>query len=174
MSTRNWIIALALLCLIPLGMAKDRSLGLERYESVVISFAKGDFILSRAETTRLRTIVQDAQKTGRITKIEIAAWSDEDHPELTSLSKPSTDLALQRIQSIKIVLKKDVASVTPVTAYNMAENSSWLGRLFHSSEAELDAVFAKRETGELEHQDYKIFKRDGAPSKAVVLFKVRE
>ncbi|HAZ12843.1 MAG: hypothetical protein A2X86_21765 [Bdellovibrionales bacterium GWA2_49_15] len=170
----KWLFVLAFLSAIPFAMANEKYSSLEKYESVVLTFAKGDPTLSAAETTKLRTIIQHALMTGDITRAEVAAWSDLPHQENENLSQPNRDLADMRLQSVKNELSKDVGSTKKISLHNMATTSHWLGRNFHSSEAELDAVFAKKTSDAMERHAFKLIKKDGAPSKAIVVFKVRK
>jgi hypothetical protein len=62
----------------------------------------------------------------------------------------------------------------PITAYNLAEGSNWLARTFRTPEAELDAVFAKKESGSLVREDFDLIHQNGGPSKAVVIFRTKE
>ncbi|MBI2520925.1 MAG: hypothetical protein HYV97_10925 [Bdellovibrio sp.] len=167
----NWLLALSLLCFVPLAMAKGYS-KVDMYHSAVISFDTGRHELSSSDMQKLRTLIQEAQARGEISKVEVAAWSDVKHPTKGDLSKSSRDLADRRIKSIKTTLRRDLGKMKYISSFNMAESANWLARFFNTSEAELDAVFAKRENGALEREDFLIIKREGAPSKAVVVLKV--
>ena len=143
-------------------------------ENVVITFPMGGYNLSSEEVTRLEKAVNDAKAKGKITKIELAVWSDKEHPATGELPKADEKLANNRIKAVKHALHKEVSRLDRIKAYKMAENSHWLGRYFHSSEADLDAAYSKSGTGELARADYSLIKQDGAPSKAVVIIKVQE
>ncbi len=177
MRIKIWFFAFALLCLVPFAMAKEkysRVSSVEEYDSIVVSFAKGSHKLPGKHVEMLRELVRKAQARGNISKIEIAAWSDKEHPSTGTLSKAGRTLADKRLKTVKDVLRRDIGSMSYIGTYNMAENAHWLGRVFNTSEAELDAVFAKKEVGALDRQDFKLIKRDGKPSKAVVIFKIRK
>jgi hypothetical protein len=143
-------------------------------ENTVVTFPMGGYNLSTEETAKLNKAVTDAKAKGKITKIEIAVWSDKEHPTTGELPKADEKLASERIKAVKHALHKDVSQMKHISAYNMAENSHWLGRYFHSSEADLDAAYSKKGAEELARADYTLIKQDGAPMKAVVIIKVRE
>ena len=139
-----------------------------------MSFAKGEHNLSSADMSNLKTVLRSVREKGNISKVEVAAWSDREHLATANLPKMDRDLAYRRLQTVKNTLKKNIGSMNYIGLYNMAENANWVGRFFHSSEAELNAVFAKKETGALERQELEIIKREGTPSKAIVVLKVRK
>lgn len=153
------------------GKVNDSSV--MEYESAVVTFEAGKSQLSSEEMKSLNKAVTDAKTKGKIDKIEIAAWSDNDHPVTGDLSKSDQSLAEKRLDSVKRELKRDIGHMKYVHEYNMAQNSNWVGKLLHNSEAELDAVFAKKSSGKLEREDFALIKSNGAAKKAVVILKVR-
>jgi hypothetical protein len=122
----------------------------------------------------LKPIHSSAQNKGKISKIDLAVWSDKDHPLVGTLPESDENLADDRIDSIKNAIRKNYGRYERVKSYNMSGNASWLGQNFHSDEAKLDAVFLKNERGALAREDFNIIKKEGAPSRAVVIFKIKE
>ncbi|MEK6623900.1 MAG: hypothetical protein AABY86_02965 [Bdellovibrionota bacterium] len=168
----NSLLVLSLLCFVPLAMAKGYS-KVDQYHSAVITFDGGEAKLSTSDMDKLRSLIKEAQAHGKISKVEVAAWSDSAHPTKMDLSKPSRDLADRRIKAVKTTLRRDLGKMKYINSYNMAESANWLSRFFNTSEAELDAVFAKKADAEaMEREDFLIIKREGAPSKAIVVLKV--
>lgn len=143
-------------------------------EDTVLNFPAGGYSLSEVEATKLRNAISDAKAKGKITKIELAIWSDKEHPVTGELPKADEKLASERIEAVKKAIHEDVSKIERIHAYNMAENSHWLGRYFHSSKTDLDSAYSKDGSQELARADYSLIKQDGAPSKAVVIIKVRE
>jgi hypothetical protein len=144
------------------------------YDSVVLSFPNGSSVLNAAEMDRLQKGISSAQNKGKISKIDLAVWSDKDHPLVGTLPESDENLADDRIDSIKNAIRKNYGRYERVKSYNMSGNASWLGQNFHSDEAKLDAVFLKNERGALAREDFNIIKKEGAPSRAVVIFKIKE
>lgn len=143
------------------------------YESAVITFTNGGQTLSSTELSKLRSALNTAKSKGEITSIEVAAWSDKGHPLKGDLAKPDRELAEKRIETIKQDLTKDGLN-KHISSYNMAENANWLDRNLHSSKAELDATFAKKDKSALAREDFELIKEYGAPSKAVIIFRIRK
>jgi hypothetical protein len=140
-------------------------------QSVVITFAPGDSTIDSTAMNLLNMAVAKAKNNGGIRKIEIAVWSDKDHPIRGNLPLADRQLANARIKKIKSVLNPDIGRMQRITSYNMAENSSWLARTFETSEAQLDSAYAKRHPAAINREDFRIIKQEGAPSKAVVIIK---
>jgi hypothetical protein len=173
MKMKKFGLFVALISLNTFGQGKETLPPVEEFESVVLNFDQGSSNLNSTNLTTLNKAIADAKAKGKITKIEVAAWSDKDHLVTGDLPKADRTLADRRLDTIKQDLKASVGQMKYIHEYNMAENSNWVGRYLHSSEAELDAVFAKRETGTLARPDFALIKSGGSPSKAVIIFKVR-
>jgi hypothetical protein len=137
--------------------------------SAVIDFSPGQSTLTSADTEEIRSLIKDAQANGKIDKIEVAVWSDKEHPVRGDLSAADKKLAEDRAENIKNALKMSGNTET-VKVFNMADGSNWLARTFRTTEAELDSAFAKRDA-EIKREDFKMIKENGAPSKAVILVK---
>jgi hypothetical protein len=155
------------------GFARNK-LPVMTYDSVVLTFSSGSSELNSAEIERLQRGIKSAQSKGKIDKIDVAVWSDKDHPVVGTLSENDENLADHRIDSIKTAIKKNYNRYERVKSYNMTGNASWLGQNLHTDEAKLDAVFAKNEKGSLAREDFNIIKREGAPSRAVIILKIKE
>jgi hypothetical protein len=145
-----------------------------KYESVVLNFDQGSSKLNDAELLKLKTAISNAKLYGKISKVDVAVWSDKDHPMSGNLPESDQKLAKERIKSVKEGLRDETSIFERITSYNMTDNAHWLGRRLHTNEAELDAVFAKNEKGALERKDFEIIKKDGGPSKAVVILNIKE
>jgi hypothetical protein len=173
MKVKKLILTVGLMFLGSTILAEPK-VGTMAYESVVLNFTNGSYELNSDEETKLKTAIGDAKVKGKIVKVELAVWSDKDHPTTGNLPKTDEKLANERIEAVKKALKQDLGHVRRIEAYNMAENVSFVGRHFHSDEAKLDEVFSKSAPGAIAREDFSLIKKEGAPSKAVVILKIRE
>lgn len=144
------------------------------FKSVVINFAPGSSKISSSDMSVLKSAIADAKEKGRISKVQAAVWSDKSLPRTGELSKVDRKLADDRIDSIKTAVHDETSMFKKVKSYDMSDSTHWLGRQFNTDEAELEAVFAKNERDAVLREDFDIIKREGGPSKAVVILKVKE
>jgi hypothetical protein len=143
-------------------------------ENTVLDFGMDSAILSISDQEKLSKMVSMAKDTGEITKIEVAVWSDKQNPAKGDLSKSDRELAANRAIHIKEIIKKDIGHTRHIKVFNMAEGSNWVAKMLRTPQAELNSKFAKRGKDSLEREDFQIIKREGAPSKAVVIFTIKE
>ncbi|HAZ11491.1 MAG: hypothetical protein A2X86_10935 [Bdellovibrionales bacterium GWA2_49_15] len=174
MRITHWFLALSLFCFVPFAMARDNYSSMDEFHSVVVDFPKGGHALNTSDMQKLKSVIKTTKAKGSITKVEVAAWSDMEHPMTADLPESSRELAEMRLKSVKKVLHSELGKMKYISEFNMAERANWLSRVFNTSNAELDAVFAKKEKGALERQDFLIIRREGAPSKAVIVLKVHK
>lgn len=168
------IMVLALLAGLSISGFARSKVPVMTYDSVVLTFSNGSSDLNATEIEKLQKGIVSAQSKGKIDKIDVAVWSDKEHPVVGNLSESDENLADNRIDSVKELIKKNYNRYERIKSYNMSGNASWLGKNFHSDEAKLDAVFSKNEKGSLAREDFYLIKKDGAPSRAVVILKIRE
>ena len=168
------IMVLALLAGLSISGFARSKVPVMTYDSVVLTFSNGSSDLNTAEIEKLQKGIASAQSKGKIDKIDVAVWSDKDHPIVGNLSENDENLADDRIESVKGLIKKNYNRFERVKSYNMSGNASWLGQNFHSDQAKLDAVFSKNERGALAREDFNLIKKDGAPSRAIVILKIKE
>lgn len=139
------------------------------FESTSISFSPGSATLTDQDKAMIRDLIKTTQEEqGKISRAKIAVWSDNEHPEKGNLARQDRDLAKRRITSIEEFLKKE-QGVSQVKSFNMAENSSWVGRMFHREQAELDAAFARRGEAPVSNHEFRTIKDEGGASKAVII-----
>lgn len=141
-------------------------------ESAVVTFENGSATLSSTDKESLRLKLGESEKRGPISKIEIVAWPDKEHPSSGRLSMVDLDLADRRIEAIRQELRRK-NTFRYIRGYNMGENSHWLGRFFQTTKSGLDAAFSGNENRKLKRKNIKIVKANGGPGKAVVIFKIR-
>ncbi len=171
MNAMNRLLVVIALCFTVQSRAAVTSV----YESTTVKFEAGSTSLNASETAKLREAIQNAKAKGEVAKIEVAAWSDKDYPRGgKNLSKDDRKLADERISSIKGEIRDETSMFERIKAFNMAKGSHWLGRTLNTSGSKLDAVFAKKDTDALVREDFNLIKDEGAPSKAVVIFKIKD
>lgn len=140
------------------------------FDSLVVNFQPGQATLSETEKENLRNMGRTMRQHGEIRQAKIAAWSDKPHPRTGNLSREDRKLADRRLDEIERFLEDD-QNITSVKEFNMAERSSWVGRMFHTEQAELDAEFARRGKTEVTNDEFRVIRQEGGPSKAVVILK---
>jgi hypothetical protein len=75
------------------AQASDYTPSLVEFKSTVLTFGLGRSELSADDFKTLEQAIADAKAVGKISKIEVAAWSDKDHPVTGDLSKAELDKA---------------------------------------------------------------------------------
>jgi hypothetical protein len=165
-------VAMPVILLCRFSFAEDVHPPGSEYKSAVLSFPEGGHTLSSGDLTKLNQTIKDAKAQGWIVKVEIAAWSDKNHPSSGDLPKVDRTLAQRRISAIRSALRQDLGHWKISKAFNMAENSNWLARRLHTANADLDAVFLKDRADELARDDFNLIREEGAPSKAVVILRI--
>ncbi len=143
--------------------------------NVSISFEPGEAILTSDAKMKLNALADRAEMNKNdITKIEIAAWADAATPqEGESLSRADRDLAQARAKAVQSYLKRSLKGKNTDT-YNMAERASWLAKVFDTSDAQLKSEVTHESDNPLTREDFKIFKSQGTPSKAVVVVLMKD
>lgn len=133
-----------------------------------LSFDTGSSTLTNESKNKLKNIVKEARNKGTIDEVQVAVWSDNPTPRAgEQLSKSDQGLVNNRINGIHAYLKR--LNVSDVDSYNMAEQASWLARVFHTDAAELKSEIGRGKDMPMSKEEFQIFKRYGDSSKAVVL-----
>ena len=143
--------------------------------NAAVTFEPGEAILTSDAKMKLNALAERAEATKRdIAKIEIAAWADTATPkEGETLSKADRDLAQARAKAVQAYLKRSIKGKNTDT-YNMAERANWLARVFDTSDAQLKGEVTNESENPLSREDFKIFKSQGTPSKAVVVVLMKD
>jgi len=170
MKIKSLIFALFVMGVSTISMAKMDSAKSKLFNSVVVTFQNGSYTLSAQEIKKIKSGIGSARKLGKIGRVEVAVWADKEHPVSGMLSIADRNLAQERIKAVNRVLRKDLGRMHRISTYNMTENAHWLGRHLHTNEAELDAVFAKKEPDAMDRKDLALIRENGAASKAVIVF----
>jgi hypothetical protein len=142
------------------------------FEKVTVTFDRGQSTVKPEDRKRLKEAVKSAKNRGDLERTEVAVWSDKAHPGQGELLEADRDLANDRISAVKEILNEELGTLDFVSEYNMAESTNWLGRMFNSSEAELDSAYARDEALPMDRHGLRMIKEEGAPSKAVVILKI--
>lgn len=133
-----------------------------------VSFEAGRSALTAEAKQAMQQLVKDARAKGKVDEIKIAVWSDNPAPRSgEQLAERDKQLAAKRAEAIQTYLKD--LKVGDVDTYNMAERASWLGRTFHTDNAELKEEIGRGGDSPMSTREFQIFKDKGAASKAVLL-----
>jgi hypothetical protein len=102
-----------------------------------IQFEPGSSILTISAAEILRNTILTSNSEGRLDKVIVMSWSDEELPDSGSkgLSKVQRDLAKERGRSIERFVKK--VKAVDVDTYSMAEKSSVFSKLFNTQDNRL-------------------------------------
>lgn len=158
---------LATLTLAPRAIAETSS-SLRLGPNATVTFAEKVSILSPEAMEKLDKLIHEANHTGTLAEVQVAAWSDNAAPKgEQELSKYDRALAESRAKNISTYIKTH-ANVD-ATTYNMAERANWLARTFDTAEAELKAEINRGGKAPLSKPEFDVFKKEGKPSSAVVL-----
>lgn len=138
--------------------------------STSIKFAHGNAVLSEADKATLRNLVNQAREKGVIDQVTVAAWADKALPAKgKKLTDTDRDLAQHRADAIKEYLK-EAMKVSDVDTYNMAEDSNWLAKTFNTTDAELKAMFQKKNASiPITNAEHQIIRNEGGPSVAMIV-----
>lgn len=103
---------------------------------IELSFKKKQKILSKVNKTKLRKILNEADKKGEVEEIKVISWADTEYPSVHTkkLSLDERKLATERNDVIKSYIYDQNGKVE-VATYNMAERANALKEFIGSSEA---------------------------------------
>lgn len=110
---------------------------------VEIQFKKGSTFLSDFSKSSLGSLINVASHEGKIDKIIILSWSDEEYPskQLKVLPKKQKELALKRNKVIEEYI--NTMRSVDISTYNMAERPNVISKLFKSTDSNLkDSLLA--------------------------------
>lgn len=141
-------------------------------DHMVIHFAQGRYLLSRADRQRLGDLIETGNVNMQVDQVKVAAWSDKAFPVQTGIKLNDHDRALaeSRAQSVDRYLRNEY-QISNIQSYNMAENSNWLARAFNTQDAELKSLFSKEAAGPITNDDFDIIKDNGDAGSVVILIK---
>lgn len=135
--------------------------------NATLSFEQGKSSLTDSSKSELKELVRHARMSGKISGVQIAAWSDNPVPrEGQELTKVDRMLAEKRANSVKKYLRNSL-NVRSITQYNMAERANWLARTFDTPDAALKSGIAKDTP--LSKEEFRIIRNNGSESKVVVV-----
>jgi hypothetical protein len=140
-------------------------------EVVVIEFEPGQSNLSEDERQKLSDAVQNLKEGQSISSTTVAGWSDKQSPRSGSLDKKHQDIAKKRISNIeKVLTSEGQGKVSQVQSFNMATMPSMQAS---RGEAEMRSAFGRR-GAEMSKDKLQTLKKDGGPSKSVVILEIEE
>jgi outer membrane protein OmpA-like peptidoglycan-associated protein len=141
-----------------------------RKNTSTVNFATKSSTLTPGEIENITAVVNAAKNTGVVSRVIVAAWSDQEYPtgKGANLSKEQIDLAKARAEGIKQALEK--LEVKNIETFTMTENPSWFGRLFNTDETKIKGA------GQISDPDDRLLeeigrtiKEQGGVGKAVVI-----
>jgi len=139
--------------------------------STVVEFEKGTYELTQSQKSSLSKMLRN-NKTNEELDVTIAAWADEPFPaQRKNLSKEQRRIAKKRIKSIKSYLKNTGTDFDDMEAYNMAERSGMMGRLFNSKGNKIKKSISSNNTSALK-PTYQTIASKGDAGKAVLVFSI--
>lgn len=142
---------------------------------VVITFDRGRTTLTANAKSRLKSVIDSARSQGEIDEIQAAVWSDKALPqEGQELTKFDRDLAKNRGKTIQNYLSEQLnVDSSDVVSYNMAERSSWLSKLFDTTDSEIKQTMDGDADPDVYRDGLRVFKESGEPSSAVILVRYK-
>jgi hypothetical protein len=117
------------------------ALKVKAHNFIEIDFKQGSALLRKSTKTSLTSVIDQANKDGKITEVIVLSWSDKEYPSknLAKLPKRQRDLAKKRNTAIEEYVKT-ISSVSVVT-YNMAEQPNALSKWFNTTDSKLKESF---------------------------------
>ncbi|MDO9181304.1 MAG: hypothetical protein Q7U04_02795 [Bacteriovorax sp.] len=109
----------------------------ESSDFVEIQFNKGSSLLTEDSKSALKSLINDKNFEGKIDKLLVLSWSDEEYPSknLKTIPKVQRELAEDRNKSIKQYLTK-LKNIS-ISTFNMAERPNIISKLFQSTDSKL-------------------------------------
>jgi outer membrane protein OmpA-like peptidoglycan-associated protein len=89
----------------PSSDIKSADMGVRKFDHFTLTFDKGSAKISDSDMKQLKAALDSAKGKGDIKKVEVAAWSDKDHPTSGDLSKEDRKLADDRIDAVKKAIR---------------------------------------------------------------------
>ena len=109
----------------------------EAREFVEIQFKVGSSLLTESAKSALQSLIREAKGDGRIDKIIVISWADEEYPSesLKKLLKLQNDLAEKRNSTIETYVRN--MKNVEINTYNMAERPNAFSKLFNTTDSKL-------------------------------------
>lgn len=142
-----------------------------------IEFKKGSSDITESSKKSLKSMIDAARSRGEIDQLHVAVFADKAFPAgANAKDLPDADRTLvqNRIDAIDKYVK-DGLNVSGIESYNMAERSNWFARAFDTKDAELKSLFSQQGApADVDPQELSVVKKEGGPSKAVVLLEMED
>lgn len=136
-----------------------------------IKFAKNHHRLDQASRIRVKKLIDQAKKDGRITRTQIVVWADQEYPSVhtKALSSDQVKLVQRRSDELTTIVKSFDKNIEP-EVHNMAERPGMWGELVSNAGARLKKAF---EVAGIPNTDTSV-KTPSKASHAVLLISVEE
>ncbi len=142
--------------------------------TLIVRFDEGSSNLRSDEKERLKYFLDRKLKGMNVDELQIASWSDNPISlGKSELSAADRNLAGRRGDTIREFIQRPKKSAD-VVLHNMAERSTWLGRMFESDDALLKSEIQRGADAPMSQEEFRVFRDSGKPSVAVVVSIVKQ
>jgi hypothetical protein len=138
---------------------------------VEVKFAKNQHKLPAAAKLKIKKLVQQANSAGKLSRVQVAVWADQEYPSVhtKALSSDQVELVKRRGQEVSSVIEAVEKDADP-EVHNMAERPGMWGELVSNAGARLKKAF---EVAGIPNTDTSV-KSPSKASHAIVLISVEE
>lgn len=145
-----------------------------KYETMKISFDKNSSVIDRSSREQLRRKVQSLKKAKDLEQITIAGYSDQAYPPEPNkkLSDMDSDLADERISSVKSAISDLEGIGIDVESYNLAEEPNPFEKWLKTDDYKLKSGMKKNATNT--PRNLRLISEEGKTQSALVVFKIKE
>jgi hypothetical protein len=111
----------------------------DAHNFVEIEFEKGQAVLSESARTSVRSVYEQATQDGKVKKIYLISWADEEFPskELKALSSSQKELANKRNENLESYVNELRLPGVEVQTFSMATQPNFLAKLFNTTDQKL-------------------------------------
>jgi hypothetical protein len=139
-------------------------------DTVAVDFKNKSSALTDDERKNIEAVVNAVRSDSKVSSVIAAGWADKEYPanKGQSLAQSERNLANARTAAVKDALKK--IGIDTVEAHSMAEQPSWIGKLFNTKDAVVKGDGTVDNANDKLTADLgRILKENGGPGKVVVI-----
>jgi hypothetical protein len=139
-------------------------------DTVTVEFKAKSSALAEDERKDLEAVVNAVRADSKVSSVIVAGWADKEYPATKgeSLGSAERKLAKARSESVKAALNR--IGVKTVEAHSMAEQPSWIGKMFNTKDTVVKGEGVVDSADEKLSADLgRILKENGGPGKVVVI-----
>lgn len=136
-----------------------------------VNFPKGKHFVREEAAQDLQRIYQTAHKSGRIDRVQLITWADEEYPgkKKVELSKEQTELVTDRNEALSKILRSQNSKLK-VETYSMAQRPLAFKKILPTEENKIETSL---ESSGIPHSD-DTMRAPGKASKSIVIFIMEE